>query len=166
MAIISSTWNVLSSLRCWTPVADVGIPLTSLRDGLLAAGGGYYLLTSPDLVLKSGDPRAPCATVALWAASDGGAIRAALGQVADDDEELSAAPPAEVTQGRKDISYAVIIREAREKGASADEHAEYSGTNGQFIHKTIVIAEWSYYFRQTRISPKEIPYAISKRLAR
>ena len=88
--------------------------------------------------------------------------RAALSDISADDGASGIMP----LDGMLDLRYNAILQQMKANGESPSEHATYAGRpEALFVHKIIASRTRSYYFREQRIKPNEVPYAMSRRLS-
>lgn len=158
-------WLALTNLQAWSPLRDLPTPVLALSGSLFSLGSDQYVFAVPYNGELVPTPDGPRVTLAIWAASDGAALRALEMRIEEDDLVIRS-PPDELLPPRTMPTYRAIRSAARrDHPGSLIESAAYRlATDGRLIHREIHYGlAASYYFR-SRSGLTEAPYAISWRL--
>lgn len=148
-------WEVLKSVKCWTPLANLGIDFKKLGDNLYKIDKNQYVVAQPynqnferDLHDK------PYVTVMYWGDSDNAVNRVVNRTLVDFSSEMNDIP--ETLKCVADVSYGKI----KEHGMNCIERGVYGGISGDFISKVVDIDEFSYYYFDRGPNPLETPSVI------
>jgi hypothetical protein len=157
------TWDDLVQIQLWTPLSAIQVPAVELSERLRKiAAHQFILVVESDL---RGTANGPFITMAVWAESDGAALRAIELSKESDQPCESDGPPERLLPPGATASYGSIVATLREQGADFMESAEYRiASDGAFVHKVIHSPQANFYFRSPEEIAGEKPYAVSYRL--
>jgi hypothetical protein len=162
----SVTWDEVLALPAWPSLSAIAPHAVLMKANLMKAGAHQYVVVaSYDRELREGSPQAPFVTSAIWAPSDGAALRCGLQEVQEDDAtSLSVEPPMELVPFGQIPTYAKITEAARTGRYGVYlEHAEYRVTTSggaEFVHKVVEVGRIGYCFRSSTKRDRELPYAV------
>ncbi|MFL6247284.1 MAG: hypothetical protein ACJ74H_14730 [Thermoanaerobaculia bacterium] len=144
-------WDELLRLPLWTPLSATASAAEDLSENVKKIGEQKYLFVV-DSDLSGHEENAPYITMAIWAETDGAALRAADGAL-EVDVELPHATPAAVLLPPGSIpEYRSILAGLRRRRDNVLESAEYRiAIDGAFLHKVIRGDKGSYFFRRNDI---------------
>ncbi|MBN6207493.1 hypothetical protein JYK21_13545 [Ralstonia pickettii] len=141
-------------------------PMAFLGKSLYRVGEGVYLQASQfkDLALTH-NPNAPFVTGVLFTPDDGAARRISVLAIEEDQGAPLMAPPGVLPEGSA-CSYAAILAALkRAEPKVCLETASYRiATDGKFVHRTIETELYTFYFRASKHSDLEQPYALLYKL--
>lgn len=159
------SWNEILRLSIWTPLSATGIATEDLSEDVKKIGEQKYLfVVRSDFAGR--EERAPYVTLAIWAETDGAALRAADGQMEADTVSAPDTPPPSILLPAGALpGYSSILAGLRLRGDDVLETAEYRiATDGAFLHKVVRAGREAFYFGSDEILPSEKPFAITYRL--
>lgn len=153
------TWDHILGLRIWTPLSATGIPTEDLSENVKKIGVQKYLfVVGSDLAGR--EERAPYVTLAIWAETDGAALRAADGQLEADTRSAPDTPPPSILLPAGALhDYGSILSGLLLRGDDVLETAEYRiATDGAFLHRVVRAGREAFYFRSNETLPSEKPF--------
>jgi hypothetical protein len=158
-------WDEVVRLPVWTPLSATAIIAEDLSENVKKIGAQKYLFVV-DSDRSGNEENAPYITMAIWAETDGAALRAADGALEADVELRHATPVAILLPPGSIPEYCSILAGLRRRRENVLESAEYRiATDGAFLHKVIRGDKGSYFFRRNDIVASEKPFAITYRLS-
>ena len=165
-AVDRDCWTDILNIPAWTPLSATGISTERLSENLRKVCDQTYLLVV-DTDQQGHSVDGPYVTSAVWAETDGAALRAVDGDLeADTQIENKIIPVSVLVPSGATPTYSSILAALRDLDGGVIEAGEYRiATDGAFLHKVIRGRRRTYYFRERRISRSERPFAIACRLS-
>ena len=158
-------WKELTSLPCWTPLSGLSAKPTHLADTLYQLSERVFLLAMPYGKDLANDPKkGPFITMTTWAISRRAARRVYLKEKEADDGSTGV-PPSYVLPASCEPRYGALLSHASPENHGVCESASYRFPDGAFISKSISAGAWTYYFRSSRISSKEMSFVVERSLS-
>jgi len=159
-------WARTIEIPRWTPVRQLGIKVSKIRDILFRVESDCYLIAVQHNEKLEMFPDLHFVTSVLWAESEGAALRAALREIENDRIVVGATPPPEMLLVSDRMTYGQIIDVLKSrKHGEYIEHASYRiARDGAFIHRIVDTHLFEFYFRALTEDKNERPYAILRRL--
>ena len=159
-------WARLKELPAWLPTTELPEPPVHLKDRLFRVAGTQYLICPPHNERFERVPSIPgFVGYLLWASHDGAARRAALMEVEADTSDARPdfeIPPPELLLPGNSATYGAVLREAKTgRHGRCLESASYRvGTDGAFVHRSIGVGPYTFFFRNRKDDPSDPCYAI------
>lgn len=158
-------WSSLTKLPCWSSIHALNEKPIQVKDELFRLGRNcYFIAVSHDASLGASHVRR--ITMALWAESEGAALRATLMDIEADVVATGVAIPRQMLLPGAPITYGTIVDAlvSASRNSWAESAAYRIARDGAFVHRVIHAHPFEFYFRCSQKSRLEVPYAILRRL--
>lgn len=159
-------WRKLIKIRCWTPLDLIGFDAAQVRDTLYRLEPRAFLIAVPHNKSLEAVGNTKFVTSAMWAESEGAALRAALMDIRSDEIVGGLNIPPEMLLPGSPKTYGDIIDVLKfNSPGSYMEYANYSIAQGRaFTHRVIDAKNLKFFFRGRANDVDEAPYAVLRRL--
>lgn len=150
-------WNLLKTVKLWSPHSELGHQKTELRDGLYRIGENAYAVLGP--WAENWQPSEDLRVLSLWWAADDHAASMAVASCASGiARPPNVQPPVELVIGG-DARYQALQKSIRRFGGGME--SEQGTLDGPSIFRLLSCTQFTYYFRDVQADPTELPFAIS-----